>query len=235
MKHKKRKKNHKFTKFLILATFIIMIIGLYKTGKITTEVSANSEEVNNVIEKEYEEEEEILLVNKDNPLPEDYKVELTEYDNHLVSKEIIDELEKMYKDAKKDGVNLNINTAYRDKKEQQEILDRRIKLYASEGLTQKEAKKKALTEVQLPGCSEHETGLAIDFSNPSKPEDNEPMWKWLNANSYKYGFILRYPKDKMDITKVSNEEWHYRYVGKDIAKEMKNTGECLEEYINRVL
>lgn len=231
MKHKKRKKNHKFTKFLILATFIIMIIGLYKTGKITTEVSANSEEVNNVIEKEYEVEEEILLVNKDNPLPEDYKVELTEYDNHLVSKEIIDELEKMYKDAKKDGVNLNINTAYRDKKEQQEILDRRIKLYASEGLTQKEAKKKALTEVQLPGCSEHETGLAIDFSNPSKPEDNEPMWIWLEENSYKYGFILRYPKDKTEITNVSNEDWHYRYVGKETAKEMKEKNECLEEYL----
>ena len=208
-----------------------MIIGLYKTGKITTEVSANAEEVNNVIEKEYEVEEEILLVNKDNPLPEDYKVELTEYDNHLVSKEIIDELEKMYKDAKKDGVNLNINTAYRDKKEQQEILDRRIKLYASEGLTQKEAKKKALTEVQLPGCSEHETGLAIDFSNPSKPEDNEPMWIWLEENSYKYGFILRYPKDKTEITNVSNEDWHYRYVGKETAKEMKEKNECLEEYL----
>ena len=144
---------------------------------------------------------------------------------------IIDELEKMYKDAKKDGVNLNINTAYRDKKEQQEILDRRIKLYASEGLTQKEAKKKALTEVQLPGCSEHETGLAIDFSNPSKPEDDEPMWIWLEENSYKYGFILRYPKDKTEITNVSNEDWHYRYVGKETAKEMKEKNECLEEYL----
>ena len=216
---------------MILASFIIKIIGLYKTGKITTEVSANAEEVNNVIKKKYEVEEEILLVNKDNPLSEDYKVELTEYDNHLVSKEIIDELEKMYKYAKKDGVNLNINTAYRDKKEQQEILDRRIKLYASEGLTQKEAKKKALTEVQLPGCSEHETGLAIDFSNPSKPEDNEPMWIWLEENSYKYGFILRYPKDKTEITNVSNEDWHYRYVGKETAKEMKEKNECLEEYL----
>ena len=61
------------------------------------------------------------------------------------------------------------------------------------------------------------------------------MWEWLENNSYKYGFVLRYPKDKTNVTKVSNEEWHYRYVGKDIAKEMKTTGKCLEEYVNNLL
>lgn len=177
----------------------------------------------------------IILVNRINKIPDDYKANLVEYKGYLVDNSIVSELDKMFKDAKKDGVNLKINTAYRDKEEQQDIYDRRIKAYKNEGMTDKAAIEKTNSEVQKPGYSEHETGLAIDFSNPSNPEDNEPMWEWLNANSYKYGFILRYPKDKIDITKVSNEEWHYRYVGKDIAKEMKNTGECLEEYINRVL
>ena len=58
------------------------------------------------------------------------------------------------------------------------------------------------------------------------------MWNWLRENSYKFGFILRYPKDKIDITNVTNEEWHFRYVGKDIAKEMKEKNICLEEYLN---
>ena len=184
---------------------------------------------------EVEDNMNIVLVNGTNKIPDDYIANLVEYNGKLVDSSIINDLDNMFKDAKKDGVNLKINTAYRDKEEQKDIYDRRIKAYKNEGMTDKAAIEKTNSEVQKPGYSEHETGLAIDFSNPSNPEDNEPMWEWLNANSYKYGFILRYPKDKIDITKVSNEEWHYRYVGKDIAKEMENTGECLEEYINRVL
>lgn len=226
----KRKQKKSFNKIFILLILIIAIIGFYKSGNIDIKVYA--EAVNNTVNEEINMKEYIILVNKDNPLPDDYKVDLEEYDNHLVSKDIISDLDDMYKNAKKDGVNLNINTSYRDKKEQQEILDRRIKLYIKEGLNKKDAKEKALTEVQLPGYSEHETGLAIDFSNPNKPEDNEPMWNWLKENSYKFGFILRYPKDKMDITNVTNEEWHFRYVGKEVAKEITEKNICLEEYLN---
>lgn len=226
----KKKQKKSFNKIFILIILFIAIIGFYKSGNIDIKVYA--EAANNTVNEETNMKDYIILVNKDNPLPDDYKVELEEYDNHLVSKDIISDLDDMYKNAKKDGVNLNINTSYRDKKEQQEILDRRIKLYVQEGLNKKDAEEKALTEVQLPGCSEHETGLAIDFSNPNKPEDNEPMWNWLRENSYKFGFILRYPKDKIDITNVTNEEWHFRYVGKEVAKEMKEKNICLEEYLN---
>lgn len=184
---------------------------------------------------EAEENMEVILVNKDNKIPDTYKADLVEYKGYLVDNSIVRDLDKMFEDAKNNGVNLNINTAYRDKTEQQEIYDRRIRIYKNEGMSEAEAIEKTNSEVQKPGYSEHETGLAIDFSNPSNPEDNEPMWEWLNANSYKYGFILRYPKDKIDITKVSNKEWHYRYVGKDIAIEMYETGECLEEYVNNLL
>ncbi len=226
-----RKKKKKISsKVILIIIFIGILVFLHQEGYIQFETYAI-----NTNTMEAEENMNIILVNRINKIPDDYKANLVEYNGKLVDSSIINDLDNMFKDAKKDGVNLKINTAYRDKEEQQDIYDRRIKAYKNEGMTDKAAIEKTNSEVQKPGYSEHETGLAIDFSNPSNPEDNEPMWEWLNANSYKYGFILRYPKDKIDITKVSNEEWHYRYVGKDIAKEMKNTGECLEEYINRVL
>lgn len=226
----RKKKKEISSKVILIIIFIGILVFLHQEGYIQFETYAI-----NTNTMEAEENMNIILVNRINKIPDDYKANLVEYKGYLVDNSIVSELDKMFKDAKKDGVNLKINTAYRDKEEQQDIYDRRIKAYKNEGMTDKEAIEKTNSEVQKPGYSEHETGLAIDFSNPSNPEDNEPMWEWLNANSYKYGFILRYPKDKIDITKVSNEEWHYRYVGKDIAKEMKNTGECLEEYINRVL
>ena len=225
---KKNKKNS--SKVILIIIFIGILVFLHQEGYIQFETYAI-----NTNTMEVEDNMNIVLVNGTNKIPDDYIANLVEYNGKLVDSSIINDLDNMFKDAKKDGVNLKINTAYRDKEEQQDIYDRRIKAYKNEGMTDKAAIEKTNSEVQKPGYSEHETWLAIDFSNPSNPEDNEPMWEWLNANSYKYGFILRYPKDKIDITKVSNEEWHYRYVGKDIAKEMKNTGECLEEYINRVL
>lgn len=218
-------------KLFLVIILIAILVFLYKEGYIqqlsTYAINSNTTEV--------EENMNIILVNRTNKIPEDYTANLVEYKGKLVDSSIVNDLDKMFKAAKKVGISLNINTAYRDKEEQQDIYNRRIKTYKNEGMTEKEAIEKTNSEVQKPGYSEHETGLAIDFSNPSNPEDNEPMWEWLNANSYKYGFILRYPKDKVDITNVSNEEWHYRYVGKTVANEMKNTGECLEEYINRGL
>lgn len=226
-----RKKKKKISsKVILIIIFIGILVFLHQEGYIQFETYAI-----NTNTMEVEDNMNIVLVNGTNKIPDDYIANLVEYNGKLVDSSIINDLDNMFKDAKKDGVNLKINTAYRDKEEQKDIYDRRIKAYKNEGMTDKAAIEKTNSEVQKPGYSEHETGLAIDFSNPSNPEDNEPMWEWLNANSYKYGFILRYPKDKIDITKVSNEEWHYRYVGKDIAKEMENTGECLEEYINRVL
>ena len=225
---KKKKKNS--TKVILVIILIGIIVLLHKEGYIKVDTYAINTNTMKV-----EDNMNIVLVNGTNKIPDDYIAKLVEYNGKLVDSSIINDLDNMFKDTKKDGVNLKINTAYRDKKEQQDIYDRRIKAYEDEGMSVKEAIEKTNSEVQKPGYSEHETGLAIDFSNPSNPAENEPMWEWLNANSYKYGFILRYPKDKIDITKVSNEEWHYRYVGRDIAIEMKNTGECLEEYVNRVL
>lgn len=223
----KKKKKSKGKKILLLAIVVCMIIFLYKKEYI---------EINTYVAEENSlDAEKIILVNKDNKIPDDYKANLVEYEGHFIDSSIASSLDKMVKSAKREGINLKINTAYRDTNEQQEIYERRVNLYVKKGNTKEQAIVKTNLEVQKPGYSEHETGLALDFRNPNKPEENADMWKWLESNSYKYGFILRYPKDKTNITKVSNEEWHYRYVGKDIAKEMKMTGKCLEEYVNNLL
>ena len=223
MKKKKKSKGKK----ILLVIIVCAIIFLYKKDYI--EINTYVAEANSL------DEEKIILVNKDNKIPDDYKANLLEYEGHFIDSSIASSLDKMVKSAKREGINLKINTAYRDRNEQQEIYERRVNLYVKKGNTKEQAVSKTNLEVQKPGYSEHETGLALDFSNPNKPEENADMWKWLESNSYKYGFILRYPKDKTNITKVSNEEWHYRYVGKDIAKEMKMTGKCLEEYVNNLL
>lgn len=223
----KKKKKSKGKKILLLVIIVCAIIFLYKKEYI---------EINTYVAEENSlDAEKIILVNKDNKIPDDYKANLVEYEGHFIDSSIASSLDKMVKSAKREGINLKINTAYRDTNEQQEIYERRVNLYVKKGNTKEQAIVKTNLEVQKPGYSEHETGLALDFSNPNKPEENADMWKWLESNSYKYGFILRYPKDKTNITKVSNEEWHYRYVGKDIAKEMKMTGKCLEEYVNNLL
>ena len=103
--------------------------------------------------------------------------------------------------------------------------------YENEGYTKEKAYEQTTLTVQVPGYSEHETGLAIDFSNEGHYDENEKMWEWLKNNAYKYGFILRYPEDKYEITKIDYEPWHYRYVGKKSAKEISNKNLTLEEYL----
>ena len=113
-------------------------------------------------------------------------------------------------------------------------MDDRIRKYVSEGNTQEEAKKLAEEYVAVPGTSEHQLGLSVDI-NPenSSQESKDKVYSWLAANAYTYGFIKRYPSDKVDITGISNEPWHYRYVGKTAAAEMQEKGLCLEEYLEQ--
>ena len=68
--------------------------------------------------------------------------------------------------------------------------------------------------------------------NPEKDEDKDALYEWLDNNAYKYGFIKRYPEDKSDITGIGYEPWHYRYVGKEAAAQMKHKNMCLEEYLD---
>lgn len=177
----------------------------------------------------------LILVNKDNPIPDNYEITFTELSNgQKVDSRIYPDLQAMFDAARAAGLQLFVREGYRTQEEQQQIMDDRIQKYVKEGNTQAEAKKLAEEYVAVPGTSEHQLGLSVDI-NPedSSQEAKDKVYSWLAANAYKYGFIKRYPSDKVDITGISNEPWHYRYVGKTAAAEMQEKGLCLEEYLEQ--
>ena len=96
------------------------------------------------------------------------------------------------------------------------------------------AEETAMEWVALPGTSEHQLGLAVDINADTSKCSRDDVYNWLLENSYKYGFIQRYPSGKTSITRVANEPWHYRYVGKEAAEEIHQSGLCLEEYVENL-
>ncbi len=173
----------------------------------------------------------LILVNADHPLPEDFRVSLKALRNgHHVDERIYPELQEMFDDARAEGIYPLINESFRTAERQQEIMDKYIARYESNGMSRAEAEAKARTVVALPGTSEHQLGLALDII-AEKDADSAATWKWLKENAWRYGFILRYPADKEEITGILYEPWHFRYVGKEAAKEITEAGVCLEEYL----
>lgn len=173
----------------------------------------------------------LVLVNASNPLPTDFSVETADVGNgHSVDKRIADSLNAMLDDCRRAGFHPYIRSSFRTRDVQQQILNERVELYREAGYSEEEALSAALQWVALPGTSEHELGLAVDINDE---KGNEDMYAWLACNAHQYGFILRYPIDKVDVTGISNEPWHYRYVGKQAAVEIYQTGEALEEYLAR--
>lgn len=181
----------------------------------------------------------LVLVNKDHALPEDYEVELHWLQNGscAVAEEMYDALRAMLTDGSADGRAFVVASGYRDAGLQQQLLEEDIQTaMKNEGLTWQEAYEKETRETMPPGYSEHETGLAADIVSlgyqvlDAAQEDTEEN-RWLRENCSKYGFILRYPKQKEEITKVDYEPWHFRYVGTAAAEEIMLRGITLEEYL----
>lgn len=174
----------------------------------------------------------LVLVNQDHPIPKNVHIDLTELSNgEKVDSRIYPELQAMFDDARANGLALFVREGYRTAKEQQQIMDERISQYQAQGYTKSEAKKLAREYVAVPGTSEHQLGLSVDINADTTKCSSDAVYNWLAENAWKYGFIKRYPADKIDITGISNEPWHYRYVGKEAAQEMQQSGMCLEEYI----
>ena len=148
-----------------------------------------------------------------------------------VDERIFVALNDLFEDARTEGVYPIIRDAYRSEEEQKEIMDDKIQAYKNEGYPEVLAKHFAKDWVAEPGTSEHQLGLAVDINADKSLCTNETVYEWLAENAYKYGFILRYPKDKEDITETAYEPWHYRYVGKEAAMEMYENNLCLEEYV----
>lgn len=132
--------------------------------------------------------------------------------------------ETLSEDAKKEGMNIIAMSSYRS-------YDYQVNLYDNYVAT--DGKEAADTYSARAGYSEHQTGLAVDVYNKVLPytsfEETEEF-NWMQENAYKYGFILRFPKDKVNITGYQYESWHYRYVGKEAAKYIHNHDLTLEEY-----
>ncbi len=184
---------------------------------------------------------QLILANPWNTLPENFTVETKSFTNgHSVDKRIFNDLERMLEDAGKEGLSPIICSSYRSLEKQKTLFENKIGKYLNNGLSNEDAAVETAKWIAVPGTSEHQTGLAVDIVAKSyqmldKEQENTPEQKWLMENSYKYGFILRYPENKSDITGISYEPWHYRYVGKEVAKEIYENGICLEEYLEQIL
>lgn len=169
----------------------------------------------------------VLLVNYQYAVPEDYEPEIVQYNQAGLRVAAIAEeaLRQMILDCRATGIECWLNCGYRTRAEQTAILDERTEEYqVNQGMDYDTARAEALKTVAVPGYSEHETGLAMDIVCSVDPV-------WLHEHCWEYGFILRYPEDKSEITHISYEHWHYRYVGTEVSMKMKDTGLCLEEYL----
>lgn len=247
---------------ILLCILIVLVLAItykyvtyQKEVQASLEVSANVEELYNTTnteETDKKEEEnkkekdidsntsdwELVLVNRDHKIPEGYSVELEEVETtHKIDKRVAESLKQMLSDAREEGLSPIICSSYRTREKQTQLYNNKVKEYKRFGYSSDEAENLASYWVAIPGTGEHETGLAVDIVSKKyqildEKQEETDVQKWLMENSYKYGFTLRYPTDKKEITMINYEPWHYRYVGIDNATYMKEHDMCLEEYID---
>ena len=185
----------------------------------------------------------LICVNRSRALPARYservktEVCVTVYpENRKLEAEAAKKYREMYEAALKEDVELIPFSGYRSTALQKENFDKEIEALVTGGLTRQEAIERAMQTIQLPGCSEHETGLAMDITrkgvwraDPGFHGTKE--FNWLTAHAQEYGFILRYPQGKEHITGITYEPWHWRFVGVNAAQKIRNANQCLEEYL----
>ena len=173
----------------------------------------------------------LVVVNRWNELPEDYDIELMELSNgQKIDERIYPYLQEMFDAARAEGIYPIVREGYRTEEEQQAIFDEKVQAYINEGYSRSRAERTAKEWVALPGTSEHQLGIAVDINADKSKCSNDEVYEWLAENAHEYGFILRYPQGKTEITGTSYEPWHYRYVGEAVALEIYERGICLEEY-----
>jgi D-alanyl-D-alanine carboxypeptidase len=219
---------------LLISVFLLFLFG--KTaiqndtfGSLIENTIGNS---NNVHIIESSEDWNLIVVNRWNEMPENYDVALTLLSNgQSVDSRVYPYLQEMFNDAREDGIYPIVREGYRSQEEQQEQFDEKMDAYMKEGYSKTRAKKITEEWVALPGTSEHQLGIAVDINADKAKCSNDEVYAWLSENAHKYGFILRYPQGKRDITGTNYEPWHFRYVGADAAKEIYEQGICLEEYV----
>ncbi|HGF7798949.1 D-alanyl-D-alanine carboxypeptidase DdcY [Enterococcus faecium] len=176
----------------------------------------------------------LLLVNAKHKIPQGYTVELQKLSNdQAVDKRIYPDLQLMLDAARAEGIYPKIVSSFRTTEDQEKIMEDKIAAFQEKGYSNQKAKEEAAKWVAAPGTCEHELGLAVDINAESSISTDKEVYEWLADNAYQYGFILRYPSNKVHITGVGYEPWHYRYVGKKAAKKITEAGITLEEYLGK--
>ena len=181
-----------------------------------------------------------ILINESNPLDTAYAPELAEFQDAAdktwsVDARILDYVNKMFADAKEASLNLEVVSAYRSPEDQKNVFNDSMQDRLDSGMGYYDAFVDTKHSVACPGCSEHASGLSLDIISGEYTELDDRQAttaeaQWLAENCQKYGFILRYPPEKADVTGIIYEPWHYRYVGVDVAKDIMSKGITLEEY-----
>ena len=181
----------------------------------------------------------LQLVNAWNPLPEDFAVSLTPIgENYQVDSRCAGALHQMLEDCRAAGLSPAVCSAYRTEETQARLYANKVDRLMAQGMSEDKARTEAARSVAVPGTSEHQLGLAVDLVDNhnwslDESQASMPAQQWLIKHSWEYGFILRYPGDKGELTGIIYEPWHYRYVGKEAARVIHQQGLCLEEYLAR--
>lgn len=181
----------------------------------------------------------MTLVNAENPMQEGYVPELAEVENgYSVDARIAEDLNAMLAAARADGCQPQICSAYRSVEKQVQVFNDTVNSWISQGSSFWDAYQRTTQEVALPGTSEHGIGLAVDIVSNQYGELDAKQAEtveaqWLQEHCYEYGFILRYPPEKQSLTGIIYEPWHYRYVGREMAQKIKESGLTLEEYLGK--
>lgn len=185
----------------------------------------------------------VILVNPWNYVPDGYEPDLVSLTSahgvqgSQVDKSCYDDLIAMIDDCNKVCPQAYVVSSYRTHQQQTDNYNRKVQYYVDQGYGEETAKIEAATIIAIPGTSEHQLGLAVDIIDTKLwalewQQAELPAQQWLMEHCWEYGFILRYPYDKIDVTGIIYEPWHYRYVGKELAAELHELNITLEEYIH---
>lgn len=177
----------------------------------------------------------LIIVNDKNPITEDFKPNLKPYFDTTIDFRVFYYLEEMIRDAETQNIKLWVSSGYRSREKQNQLFEDKIKELIFKGHTLEKANLLVQETIAQPGASEHELGFAVDLNGVKDDFFNSQEYNWLTKNSAKYGFILRYNKEKQKITGKTYEPWHFRYVGEKHARKINEKNMCLEEYVSQLI
>ncbi len=204
------------------------------TKPLTTSIN---EDTGRIIVDVNREDWNLIVVNAGRELPEGYVPELKEIlgCGKYLDYRVAPHYEEMYYAAKQDGITLTPYSAYRSYERQKNNYNNLTQSYLRDyNLNEADARKKAATVILPPGTSEHNLGYAMDICGTESTFKDTKEYAWLQQHAHEYGFILRYTAEKQPITGIIPEPWHWRYVGVEYAEKIKNSGLCLEEYLDSI-